>query len=132
MAVMSTYLANHLLDHSLGKTSFTKPATVAACLTTTTPTAASTGATIVEATYTGYTRATMTAASIGSINSGSAWSGVFPDIVSMGGAHRTQWGACTAGTSTVQSWAICDSSTTAAGNMLFFGTTTSQVVAAGT
>jgi len=46
MAVMSTYLANHLLDHSLGKTSFTSP-DGGGLLDHNYATAASTGATIV-------------------------------------------------------------------------------------
>ena len=44
MAVITTYLANKLLDHALGKTSYTMP-TVYAGLSTTTPTIGGTSVT---------------------------------------------------------------------------------------
>jgi len=117
---MSSYLANALVLHALGKTTFTMPASVDIALTTVTPVFADTGSTITEATYTGYARANIPASSLNAASGGVSTNSV-----------AITFAACTAGSSTVQSWAICDSVTTAAGNMLLYGTTSSQVIASG-
>jgi len=116
-ASKSDYLENKVLDHCLGKTSFTMPATVAMALCTSVPTDASTGATIVEATYTGYARKTIAAADLNAAAAGQSTN-----------ANAIVFAACTAGTSTIIGFAICDSATTGAGNVLYWGTVTSKVI----
>lgn len=113
----SDYLENKDLDHNLGKTSFTMPTTVALALCTTVPTDASTGATIVEATYTGYARKKVEASSLNAAASGKSTN-----------SAELVFAACTAGSSTIIGWSLCDSSTTGAGNALYWGTVTSAVV----
>lgn len=114
---MSDYAENKLLDHLLGKTSFTMPANVYAALCTTVPTDASTGATLVEATYTGYARKQIAA---GDLNAASA--GVVTN------ANPITFAACTAGSSTVVGVAIVDNATTGAGNVLAWSDVTSHVI----
>jgi hypothetical protein len=112
MAAVSNYLANKLLDHINGKTSFAMPANVYIALTTTVPTASVAGTEVTTGQYTGYTRSTvaiaagMAAAAAGSTtNSGAAIA--FP--------------ACSGGTgATVVGWQAYDAAT--AGNPLHFGT----------
>jgi len=107
MAGASDYLENALLDHIVGKTSFTMP-TAYVALCTAAPTDASTGSTIVEANYTGYARKQ---------TAGSDWA------TASGGATSNQaaitFDACTAGSSTVTHFAVCNAATT--GQVLFFG-----------
>lgn len=117
MASFSDYLENKVLDHVLGKTSFTMPTTVALALCTVVPTDASTGATITEANYTGYARKVIAAADLNAASSGSS-----------SNANAITFAACSGGTSTIIGWAICDSSTTGAGNVLVWGTCTSTVI----
>lgn len=116
-ASKSDYLENKILDHALGKTAFTMPTTVAMALTTVTPTDAMTGATITEATYTGYARKVIAASDLNAAASGTTTN-----------ANAITFAACTAGSSTIIGFAICDSSTTGAGNVLYWGTTTSKVI----
>lgn len=116
-ASLSDYLENKVLDHILGKTSFTMPATVALALCTTAPTDASTGATIVEANYTGYARKAVAGSDLNAAASGQTTS-----------ANVLTFAACTASTSTIIAWALCDSASTGAGNMLVWGTATSTVI----
>lgn len=116
----SNYAETHILDHSLGKTSWTMPATVALGLTTVVPTVTSTGANITEAAYTGYARVTI---------AGSGWNAASagtPSSSTNNGAIT--FAACTGSSSTVIGWALCDSATTAAGNLLVWGSTTSVVI----
>lgn len=117
MASKSDYLENKDLDHNLGDGSFTMPSTVALALCTTIPTDASTGATIVEATYTGYARLVIAAADLSAAASGSKTN-----------SNALTFAACTSGSSTIIGFAICDSSTTGAGNVLYWGTCTSTVI----
>ncbi|MFA5936483.1 MAG: hypothetical protein WC822_01250 [Candidatus Paceibacterota bacterium] len=118
MASKSDYLENMILDHVLSITSYTMPANVYIALTTVVPTDASTGATLTEATYTGYARKEILATD-------------FPSGASSGSiANDTAitFDACTAGTSTIIGFAIMDSVTTGAGNVLYWGTVTSKVI----
>lgn len=117
MASKSDYLENKILDHCLGKTAFTMPATVAMALCTAVPTDASTGATITEATYTGYARKTIAGTDLNAAASGTSTN-----------ANAITFAACTAGASTIIGFAICDSATTGAGNVLYWGTVTSKVI----
>lgn len=114
MGSKSDYLENKLLDHALGQTSFTMPTNVYLALCTTAPTDASTGSTIVEANYTGYARkdikSSLAAASSGETDSNA-------DIV---------FADCTAGSSDIVGFAICDAST--GGNVLYWGTMTSKTI----
>lgn len=110
---MSLYTRNKVLDHSLGKTSWTMPAAVAVALFNGDPSGAGTE---VEASATdGYARQTLTidaAASGATQNSG-----------------VLTWGPNTgAGAWTVTYFAVYDSATVGAGNLLWYGTTTNRTV----
>jgi hypothetical protein len=113
----SDYLENKDLDHNLGKASFTMPTTVALALCTVVPTDASTGATITEASYTGYARKVIAAAALTSASGGQS-----------SNSETLTFAACTAGSSTIIAYAICDNSTKGAGNVLYWGTSTSTVI----
>jgi hypothetical protein len=115
MASKSDYLENKILDHVLSITSFTMPANVYLALCTAVPTDASTGSTITEANYTGYARKEILVTDLNA-----AASGVITNLLAIAFA------ACTAGASTIIGFAICDAST--AGNVLYWGTTTSKVI----
>lgn len=117
MASKSDYLENKILDHALGKTSFTMPGTVAMALTTVTPTDASTGASITEANYTGYARKIIAASDLNSASGGTSTN-----------ANAITYAACTGGSSAVIGFVICDSATTGAGNSLYWGTVTSITI----
>jgi len=117
-AGMSAFLEGASLNHFTKQAAYT-PAGGFLALCTTTPTVASTGTTIVEAAYTGYARQTTSAlwgAATGSNPASSSNSGAIT------------FAACTASTSTVQSWAFCDAVTV--GNALFWGTCPSTVISA--
>jgi len=113
----SDYLENKNLDHNLGDGAYTMPTTVALALCTSVPTDASTGATIVEATYTGYARLKVEAAQLSAAASGSKTN-----------SAELTFANCTAGSSTITAWALLDSSTIGAGNSLYWGTATSTVI----
>lgn len=117
MASFSDYLEPLILDHVYSDGAFTEPANIYLALCTVIPTDASTGATITEANYTTYARVEilateMSAAAAGSKTNTSAFT--FP--------------ACTAGDDTIVGFAVLDSVTIGAGNVLTWGTTTSKVI----
>lgn len=85
-------------------------------LCTTVPTDASIGATLVEASYTGYARKEILASDLSAASSGSKTN-----------SAAITFDACTAGASTIVGFAIVDSSS-GAGNVLYWGTTTSKVI----
>lgn len=114
---LSDFAENSLLDHVLSKTAYTMPANIYAALTTVTPTDSMTGATITEATYTGYARKEILATDLNAASGG----------VVTNSADIT-FAACTAGSSTVVGVAIVDSSGTGTGNMLAWSDVTSHVV----
>lgn len=116
-ASKSDYLENKDLDHNLGKTSFTMPSTVALALLTVTPTDSSTGSSVTEANYTGYARKAVAGSDLNAGSAGQTTS-----------ANTLTFAACTAGSSTIIAWILCDSSTTGAGNALYWGTATSTVI----
>lgn len=102
---LTTYLGNKLLDHAVGKTSFTMP-DVFLALFKTSPGVSGSGT---ECAYTGYARVDVTGADF---NAASALSST--------NANTITFGTKTAGTDeTVGYWATYDAST--AGNMLEFG-----------
>lgn len=115
------YLEEKDLGHNMGKTSFTMPGTVAIALCTAVPEDNKTGATITEANYTGYARKAVTGAQL-------TISGTNPTKIATN--EKLEFAACTAGTSTVIGYAILDSSTTGAGNGLYWSTCTSTVISA--
>jgi hypothetical protein len=117
-AGFSQYAETHLLDHLHGKTAFVMPAGPYLALCTTVPTSASTGSTISEASYTGYTRISLP---------GANWAASAAGTPSTGATNTTlTGGACTAGSSTVIGWATVDAN--AAGNMLEWGTCASTLI----
>jgi hypothetical protein len=119
MSSYSQYFETAILGLITGKTAYTLPS-VWVALTTTTPTSASTGATIVEATYTGYARKS---------TAGSDWNApVAGSPSSITNANPITFAACTGSTSTVQSFALVDNASTGAGNMLGWGTCASTVI----
>lgn len=115
-ASKSDYLENKVLDHFLGKanTAFSSGACYMA-LCTAVPTDASTGTTITEANYTGYARKQIAAADWNAASSGTSTT-----------ATVTTFAACTAGSSTIIGFALCDALTV--GNVLYWGTVTSKVI----
>lgn len=114
----SQYAETKVLDHAHGKTSWTMPATPFLALCTSVPTSASTGTTIVEATYTGYARLTVP---------GSSWAAAAAATPSTAQTNTVlTFAACTAGSSTIIGWALCDASTV--GNVIEWGTCTSTVI----
>lgn len=117
MASKSDYLENAILDHVMSDGAFAEPANIYMALTTVIPTDASTGATLTEATYTGYARLEILATALSAASSGSKTN-----------SAELTFADCTAGSSTIVGFAICDSGTTGAGNVLYWGTTTSKVI----
>lgn len=115
MAAKSDYLRNKLLDHALGKLAFTMPTNVYLALCTATVTSGLTGSTITEATYTGYARKQIQASDLSSAASG----------LSQNSAQLV-FNACTGGSSTITYFAICDNSSTGAGNLLYYGPLTAS------
>jgi hypothetical protein len=104
MAALSTYLADKLLDHYRGLTSYSMP-TVWMALTTT---ASSAGTPGTEAAYTGYARVALSGTE-GAASAGSATN-----------SSPISFAPCTGGTATIVGFATFDAVT--AGNMLEFGT----------
>lgn len=125
---ISNYLENKLLDHVLRAQSFTAPTTLCGALLTAAPTDASTGATITEASYTGYAR--------GQLNpSASNWKGTGGETsgASAGTAGQiknasviTFGTAATSGPTVVTHMAWLDSCTIGAGNVLWYGPLTNS------
>lgn len=120
MSAASQYLEEALLNHILGIAAYPMPTTVAIALTTVVPVNTNTGATIAEANYTGYTRFTLAPADWAAIVAGN------PSSIS--NAVNLAFANCTAGTNTIVGYAICDSATILAGNMLIYGSVPSTVI----
>lgn len=100
-----------ILEHAVGKASWTMPTNVYLALCTTVPTDASTGATIVEATgATGYARLKV---------EGTKWTYSAPAIKN--NAVLT-FPEVTAGSAVVKGFGITDSATTGAGTLIAWGT----------
>lgn len=115
MASFSDYMENKVLDHVLGKTSYTLVTPIYLALCTAVPDDTKTGSTITEASYTGYARKSVAAADLNAAASGSS-----------SNANAITFAACTSGTSTIIGWALCDASS--AGNVICWGTCTSTVI----
>lgn len=115
MASFSDYAENAILDHALSDGAWTEPAACYLALCTVVPTDASTGSTITEANYTGYARKEIATTDLSAAASGSKTN-----------SGAITFAACTAGTSTVIGFAICDAATV--GNIIMWGTVTSKVI----
>ena len=105
-----------VLDHAFNDGTFSAAAVYIA-LTTVIPTDASTGASITEADYTTYARLLINASDMSAAAAGSKTN-----------TAAFTFAAVTAGDDTIVGFAICDSGTTGAGNIHYWGTTTSKVV----
>ena len=115
MASFSDYAEDEILDHALSDGAWTEPANLFLALCTSVPTDASTGTTIVEANYTGYARIEIAATDLSASSGGSKTN-----------SAAITFAACTAGTSTVIGFALCDAVTV--GNVIMWGTVTSKVI----
>lgn len=115
MGSKSDYLENKLLDHVLRNTLYTQAATVYSALYTTAPSDSTAGTEVTNATS-GYTRAatTFVTAASGQITNASSFT--FPTF---------------AVAVTVIGWAVLDTSTVAAGNILYYTTITTVAYATG-
>lgn len=109
----SNYLENKLLDHVVGKTSYTMPS-VWIALFTADPGEA--GSFANEATYTGYARKATT---------GTDWNAASGGTIT--NAATLTFANCTAGSNLITYAATVDSATTGAGNVLLSGALTSSV-----
>ena len=116
MGSFSNAAENLILDHALGKTSWTMPANVYLALCTVLPTDADTGATLTEANYTGYARKAVAAADLNAASGGSISNG-----------NAITFAACTAGSSTIVGWALVTSSS-GAGTIIAWGSMTSKLI----
>jgi len=115
MASFSDYLEAAVLDHIFGDGTLTITAPTYLALCTSVPDDTKTGSTIVEANYTGYARKSIAAADMSAAAAGSKTN-----------SAPITFAACTAGSSTIIGWALCDAATL--GNVLCWGTCTSTVI----
>jgi hypothetical protein len=119
----SDYAENKILDHLVGKTSWTMP-TVYVALCTSAPTDSSTGATIVEPSTSGtaYARKSTAGADWEAAASGANQNA---NAITFATATGAGWG-------TITHFALVDSGTVGAGNMLAWGSlTVSKAISAG-
>lgn len=118
----SSYLSKKVLDDIFGATAFTGPTPLFMALWTAALDGTSTGATVGEAAYTGYARVSITnnttnfPAATGSSNG------------SKSNAIAITFPAAGSGPTTVTYFAILDSATIGAGNILYWGSVTSTTV----
>lgn len=121
MGSFSDYLENEVLDHIFSAATWTPPVTLYLALCTAAPTDASTGSTLTEANYTGYSRLAVT-------NNATNWPAASAGAKSNGVAFT--FAECTAGTSTITHFAIVDAATL--GNVIGWGAlTTSKTITTG-
>lgn len=116
MASFSDYWELAVLDGTFGDPTtptITAPTYLALC--TSVPDDTKTGTTIVEASYTGYARKSIAASDMSAAASGSKTN-----------SSAITFAACTASSSTIIGWALCDAATV--GNVLCWGTATSTVI----
>lgn len=128
-ASMSNYAENKVADYIFRSQAWTQPTTLCVALATAAPTDASTGATITEAGYTGYARGQLNA-------SYSNWKGTNDEVTNTGSAGTdgtvsnasaiTIGSAASSGPTTVTHFAIVDSCTIGAGNVLFWAALTAS------
>lgn len=113
----SDYTENKVLDLLTGKAAFATPSPLYMALCTTLPTDASTGATLVEATYTGYARKQTPSTD---------WNASSGGVIS--NANAITFANATGGTSTIVGWALVDSATTGTGNVIAWGSCASTTI----
>lgn len=114
MGKISTYAKNKMIDHVF-KASYTPASTLYLCLCTSDPGVDSTGSTIAETNYTGYSRVSFTGST--KFAAASARKIVQNALITFGQATSVS-------ASDISHWAICDAST--AGNMLAAGSFTAS------
>jgi hypothetical protein len=114
----SQSLISKLLNAVFNGATYSSPATLYMALWTTTLTAASTGSSGTEASYTGYARVAVTA-NTGNFATSTAGA-------SITNANAITWAANAGSLQTITYFAICDAST--AGNILYFGSVTSTAI----
>lgn len=121
MAGLSEAMAEKLLGHGGGKTSFTMPAEMFLALCTVVPTSASTGESIegTEATYTGYVRLKL---DMTKYKLTKAATSTFKNELEL------TFAACTALEKTVIGWATTEKKRAEACNIFAYGTATSTVI----
>lgn len=120
---MSNYLENKVLDYVFRSQAWVQPTTLCVGLATAAPIDASTGATVSEASYTGYARGQLNA-------SFSSWKGSGAEVTNTGSAGTsgttsnasiiTIGTAATSGPTVVTHFFVADSCTVGAGNILFY------------
>jgi len=104
----SNYLANALLDHEFGKTEYAMPTHLYVALCTATPVKSSTGSTISQVNYTGYSRVDAVPGD---------WNAAAARLID--NLNPITFPPCTAGESTAKAFAIC--SAASGGNLLRYG-----------
>lgn len=127
-ASLSNYLENKVADHIFRGTSYTAPTTLCVALATSAPTDATTGATLAEAAYTGYARAQLNPSASNWSGTGGETSGVSAGTSGTVANNAVLTFGTTAGSgpTTVTHFAILDSCTIGAGNVLFWAALTSS------
>lgn len=126
LSAMSGYseaMAEALVKHSWGKTSFTMPAEMYLALCTVVPTSASTGASIegTEATYTGYVRLKLNLTQFAATKAATS---------KIENENELTFAACTGEEKTVIGWATTEKKRGEACNVNMWGTCTSTVISA--
>lgn len=116
MAGMGNAVELKVLEHIVGKTSYTMPSGLLLALTTAVVVETDTGSTITRAAYTGYADKSVAGSDWGTAAAGQ-----------IANANAITFNACTAGTSTCIGWALLSA---AAGDVIIFGTLASLVVSA--
>jgi hypothetical protein len=113
----SQYAEQKAVNHANGQATWSAVGGSYLALCTSIPTSSSTGSTIVEATYTGYARASV----VGN------WTAATVATPSVGVNTATiTFAACTGSTSTLNAFALCDASTV--GNVIWWGTLSMTVI----
>ena len=109
-----------VLEHIVGKTSYTMPSGLLLALTTAVVVETDTGLTITRAAYTGYADKSVAGSDWGNATSPGG-------VGTIANVNAITFAACTAGTSTLAGWALLSG---AGGDVIIFGTLASLVVSA--
>jgi len=127
-AGLSKYYVNKSLDFLYRGQTFTAPSVICVALTTAVPTAGQTGATIAEADYVGYARAHIDPGDSTWEGTGGETSGVSNGTSGSVKNHAsvTVGSAPASGPTTIVGFALLDSCTIGAGNMLAFAALTNS------
>ena len=120
MGSKSDYLENKVLDHVVRDTVYTQATVVWSALFTVIPSDTTAGTEVTNATS-GYTRVTTSFVTAGLTTTGRTSNSAAVSFVTVAGGN----------TLTVVGWALMDTSTVAAGNILYWATVTSTVLEVG-